>query len=148
MGSARSGNLKIRLMVVLSLCIGVGLGFAGARLYDQVSSTPVTNMATLPASVTQPMSRPMFMGVKGAGGGTYDKTGFAANAIDRGSIVRIMRPESYWRNGVGKVVSVDKPKAGTEPVLYPVTVRFDKVNYAGVNTNNFAMDELEEVPKR
>merc|ERR1719436_1997580 len=98
-------------------------------------------MATLPAR----MGGPVFMGR--TSGGTYAQLGFAANAIDRGSIVKILRPESYWRNDVGKVVSVDKPKAGVEPVLYPVTVRFDKVNYAGVNTNNFAMDELEEVPK-
>lgn len=28
---------------------------------------------------------------------------------------------------------------------YPVVVRFEKVNYAGVATNNFAMDELVEV---
>ena len=28
---------------------------------------------------------------------------------------------------------------------YPVVVRFEKVNYAGVATNNFAVDELIEV---
>lgn len=28
---------------------------------------------------------------------------------------------------------------------YPVVVRFEKVNYAGVATNNFAIDELVEV---
>ena len=27
---------------------------------------------------------------------------------------------------------------------YPVVVRFEKVNYAGVATNNFALDELVE----
>lgn len=28
---------------------------------------------------------------------------------------------------------------------YPVTVRFDKVNYAGVSTNNYGLDEVEVV---
>lgn len=28
-------------------------------------------------------------------------------------------------------------------VRYPVVVRFDKVNYAGVSTNNYALDEIE-----
>ena len=30
-------------------------------------------------------------------------------------------------------------------VLYPVVVRFDKPNYAGVSTNNYALDEVKEV---
>ena len=49
--------------------------------------------------------------------------------------------ESYWYNMKGTVAAADKPGA----VRYPVTVRFDLVNYAGVNTNNYAHDELEEV---
>lgn len=28
---------------------------------------------------------------------------------------------------------------------YPVVVRFNKVNYASVSTNNYALDEIEEV---
>ena len=60
--------------------------------------------------------------------------------INRGSIVRILRKESYWFNQTGSVATVDKSK-----VNYPVLVRFENVNYSGTNTNNFALDELEEV---
>merc|ERR1712194_398105 len=63
-------------------------------------------------------------------------------AIKRGSKVRIKRPESYWYNTVGNVAAAS-PAKGAE--RYPVVVRFEGVNYAGTNTNNFAYDELEEV---
>ncbi|KAL7126761.1 hypothetical protein ABFS83_14G208700 [Erythranthe nasuta] len=59
----------------------------------------------------------------------------------RGSKVRILRKESYWYKGVGSVVAVDQDNK----TRYPVVVRFNKVNYANVSTNNYALDEVELV---
>uniref|UniRef100_A0A7S1AA06 Photosystem I reaction center subunit IV n=2 Tax=Eukaryota TaxID=2759 RepID=A0A7S1AA06_NOCSC len=61
----------------------------------------------------------------------------------RGSLVKVLRPESYWYNQVGKVVSVDQ-----SGIRYPVVVRFENQNYAGVSTNNYALDEVTDPPAK
>ena len=59
----------------------------------------------------------------------------------KGSTVKILRPESYWFQEKGTVVNVNqKPE-----VKYPVTVKFELANYANVNTNGFALWEVDEV---
>lgn len=62
--------------------------------------------------------------------------------VERGSKVRILRKESYWFQDTGLVASIDK-----SGIRYPVIVRFNNLNYAGVNTNNFGMDEVVEIEK-
>jgi photosystem I subunit 4 len=60
--------------------------------------------------------------------------------INRGSVVKILRKESYWFNQTGTVATVDQ-----SGIRYPAVVRFENVNYSGTNTNNFALDELVEI---
>jgi photosystem I subunit 4 len=61
--------------------------------------------------------------------------------ISKNSKVRILRKESYWYNQIGTVISVEK----SSTILYPVTVRFSSVNYNGLNTNNFKVEEVTEI---
>ena len=70
-------------------------------------------------------------------------------AIVKGSTVRIKRKESYWYNETGIVASREKEPTKSR---YPITVRFEKGNYYGLqgidggnNTNSFHEDELELV---
>jgi photosystem I subunit 4 len=58
--------------------------------------------------------------------------------VKKGSKVRVLRKESYWFNKIGTVISVEKASV----IRYPVVVRFESVNYSGINTNNFSLVEL------
>lgn len=59
--------------------------------------------------------------------------------IKKGSIVKVLRKDSYWYQDIGTVVKVDKD------IKYPVMVRFTKETYNGVNSNSFAQNELNLV---
>lgn len=61
--------------------------------------------------------------------------------INKGDKVKILRKESYWYNKIGTVINVEK----AENIRYPITIRFQLVNYSGVNTNNFSVQELEKI---
>ena len=85
------------------------------------------------------VSAQAFAPLKGANSASRPST--ELYEIKRASKVRIKRPESYWYNQVGTVAAA--AKEGSE--RYPVIVRFDSVNYAGTNSNNFSYEEIEEV---
>ena len=58
--------------------------------------------------------------------------------VKKGNKVKVLRKESYWFNKIGVVIAIEKSLL----VRYPITVRFEPVNYVGTNTNNFAVNEL------
>lgn len=60
--------------------------------------------------------------------------------MQKGTKVKILRKESYWFNKIGIIISIEK----SEGIRYPAVVKFDSVNYNGINTNNFGLGELEE----
>ena len=62
-----------------------------------------------------------------------------AQEIKKGSIVKILRPESYWYLQCGQVMNV----LADEELRYGVQVRFASENYAGVNTNSYNLNEVE-----
>jgi len=133
-----------KVHALLAMLAGFGLGCAVVHLgggRPLAAMRPPLEMAAIP------MTQMNLRGPQPMWASPMQPRMTSANAIARGSTVRIKRPESYWMNEVGKVVSIDKPKEGEEKskVIYPVAVRFDKPNYAGVTTANYGLDELEEV---
>nr|YP_010195611.1 photosystem I reaction center subunit IV [Gracilaria baiana]UAD83008.1 photosystem I reaction center subunit IV [Gracilaria baiana] len=59
--------------------------------------------------------------------------------IKKGSVVKILRKESYWYQDVGTVAKVEKD------IKYSVLVRFMRETYSGINSNNFSESELSLV---
>nr|YP_009511328.1 photosystem I reaction center subunit IV [Gracilariopsis longissima]AXI97205.1 photosystem I reaction center subunit IV [Gracilariopsis longissima]UAD89121.1 photosystem I reaction center subunit IV [Gracilariopsis longissima] len=61
--------------------------------------------------------------------------------IKKGSVVKVLRKESYWYQDTGTVVKIDKD------IKYPFLVRFIKETYSGVNSTSFSSDELSIIEK-
>nr|YP_010198273.1 photosystem I reaction center subunit IV [Gracilaria ornata]UAD86689.1 photosystem I reaction center subunit IV [Gracilaria ornata] len=56
--------------------------------------------------------------------------------IKKGSVVKVLRKESYWYQDIGTVVKIEKD------IKYSVLVRFIRETYSGINSNNFSKSEL------
>nr|YP_010728732.1 photosystem I subunit IV [Phymatolithon calcareum]WEA76818.1 photosystem I subunit IV [Phymatolithon calcareum] len=55
----------------------------------------------------------------------------------KNSKVKVLRKESYWYQDIGVISKVEK-----SDIRYPISVRFTKESYNGVNSNNFSESEL------
>ena len=54
-------------------------------------------------------------------------------------VCRCVWQHAHWCDHVGSCWHA--PQSG---IRYPVVVRFENQNYAGVSTNNYALDEVKE----
>lgn len=122
MARSHMGRLLALSVLAFGLSCLSSLSFVGARAPGNARSLDVQRAAE--AKAPKKKEKAPWVGPK------------------KGSWVRILRPESYWYQTRGQVVNVNqKPE-----VKYPVTVKFDRVNFSNVNTNGFALWEVIEAP--
>lgn len=62
--------------------------------------------------------------------------------ITRGAKVRVIRKSSYWFNQIGTVITAESEN---RELYYGISVRFDNVNYSGLTSNNYCLEDLELV---